>query len=313
MRDIMISVYMTTYNHEKYVRQALDSVLKQKTDYSYEILIGDDVSTDGTRLILKEYEEKYPEIIKVFYREENMYGKAPDNGDDLRSRCRGKYVIALEGDDFWIDDEKLQKQVLFLELHPEYIAVAHNCTVVDNDGNPINEYPYPECKEKDYTMNMFLQGILPGQLATVMYRNYLFDSDIDTSILGQGLMPTDRLIYFMLGIYGKIYCMQEKMSAYRFVYDTGSSFTANYKYEFGKEENWNRKLLEYAYRTKKKNAIKCAEILYARALWKGLQKGKITFGGFLKLLHSNCKNNLLLVCRIIYHKLKPREQNVRNE
>ena len=74
MRDIMISVYMTTYNHEKYVRQALDSVLKQKTDYSYEILIGDDVSTDGTRLILKEYEEKYPEIIKVFYREENMYG-----------------------------------------------------------------------------------------------------------------------------------------------------------------------------------------------------------------------------------------------
>ena len=113
--DIILSVYVATYNHEKYIERALDSILMQKIDYNMEILVGEDCSTDSTREILKEYEKKHPDSrMQIFYREKNMYGSECNNSQDLKLRCRGKYMIALEGDDFWTDENKLQRQVEFL-------------------------------------------------------------------------------------------------------------------------------------------------------------------------------------------------------
>ncbi len=203
MGDVMVSVVIPTYNHEQYITQALDSVLMQKTQYSYEVLVGEDKSTDGTRKVLKKYEAEHPNKITVFYREHNLSKDKYENAPDLRRRAKGKYLITLEGDDFWIADDKLEKQVSFLETHPDYIAVAHNCVVVGEDGKEIDEI-YPCCKEEEYTLDHYLKGIYPGQLATVLSRNFIKDNWFDPTIMERHLIPGDKLLYFALVTNGKV-------------------------------------------------------------------------------------------------------------
>ncbi len=242
---VMVSVYVPTFNHEKYLVQALDSILMQKTQYSYEVLVGEDFSTDNTRQVLREYEAAHPGRLTVFYREENMHRKPINNAGDLKRRCKGKYIIALEGDDFWTDENKLEKQVAFLEQHPDYIAVAHNCLVVGEDSQPNGEY-YPECKRQDYTFTHFFDRIMPGQLTTLLCRNYMLPGSMDISLMTQGLTPGDQLLYFTLLYHGKVYCMQEVMSAYRHITSTGSSFSATVRFQGDKEMIWYQALRNYA-------------------------------------------------------------------
>ncbi|MBE5841975.1 MAG: glycosyltransferase [Butyrivibrio sp.] len=120
-KQIDVSIYMLTYFHEKYIRQAIESVLAQKTQYTYELVISDDFSQDGTREILKEYAEKYPDIIRVNLNDENI--GIPKNIYKARSMCRGRYITALSGDDYWINDQKIETEVKFLDEHPQYVAV----------------------------------------------------------------------------------------------------------------------------------------------------------------------------------------------
>ena len=131
--QVIVSVIVPVYNHEKYIAQTLDSILMQKTKYRYEVWIGEDASTDDTRAVLMEYEKKCPPDFHFLYREKNMHNSECRNDLDLRLRCKGKYLICLEGDDFWTDENKIEKQIDFLESHPEYIAVSHNCVVVGKD------------------------------------------------------------------------------------------------------------------------------------------------------------------------------------
>lgn len=282
MADIDLSIYITTYNQEKYIAEALDSVLMQKTSYTYEVLIGEDCSQDGTADILREYEKKYPERFQVFYRKENMHGKVPNNGMDLRNRCRGRYAILLEGDDFWTDPDKIEKQIRFLDTHPEYIAVAHKCVVVGEDSKPIDDYKYYEieCWNEDYTFKDYCLGLFPGQTATLMYRNILNSDNIDSSILNKGLVPGDKLKVFVLLCYGEIYCMPEVMSAYRHVKTHGTSYSATTTYNFQKRENWGKNLVEYA-RKRGKSPEECAEFVYFEIVFRALLKKKCTFREFL--------------------------------
>lgn len=259
--DIMLSIIVPTYGHEKYISQALDSILMQKTKYKYEVLVGEDASPDGTRNILKQYEKDYPGVFTMFYRDTNMRSLGKSNAVDLRHRAKGKYLISLEGDDYWTDEQKIEKQVAFLENHSEYIAVAHNCVVVD-ENSEINGEEYPECKENQYTFKHYMYNILPGQTTTVMYRNYYRFSLFNTSILEKRLSPGDRLLYFALISHGKVYCIQEKMSAYRHVLKGGTSFTANYKFDYEKEKNWYCELLQYAHSLNNSQALRCAETVY---------------------------------------------------
>ncbi|MEN2776304.1 glycosyltransferase [Acetivibrio clariflavus] len=304
--DIMLSIYVPTYCHEKYISRALDSILMQKTSYKYEVLVGDDASPDGTREILKKYEEKYPGKFKMFYRSENMYGKIPNNARDLQLRCVGKYIIGLEGDDYWISDTKIEKQISFLENNPEYIAVAHNCVVVDENDNVTGE-KYPECKDEIYTLEHFVSEIMPGQLTTVMARNYVKYNFFDTSILNKGLVPGDRLLYFALAAHGKVYCMQETMSAYRHVVKKGStSFSSNYRYVFEKEENWYGCLMEYAKNLESNKAYYYAEMLYFRNIFYGLRYRQLPLNKimtyFNKIEHKN-KAVSLFFKQLINHKI----------
>lgn len=131
----LVSVFMMTYNHEKYIAQALDSVLMQKCNFHYEIVIGEDCSTDNTRSILLSYKEKNPEKIKLLLHEKNI--GAANNQNEVFKNCTGKYVAMLEGDDYWTDPCKLQKQVDFLETNPEYVLTTHTVQVVNEKGQDL--------------------------------------------------------------------------------------------------------------------------------------------------------------------------------
>lgn len=117
MQPPLVSVHMITYNHAPYIRKAIESVLAQKTNFSFELVIGEDCSTDGTREIVFEYKDKYPNIIRVITSEHNVGAKANSRRTDQASR--GKYIAFCEGDDFWHYTGKLQRQIDYLEDHPE--------------------------------------------------------------------------------------------------------------------------------------------------------------------------------------------------
>lgn len=114
----VVSVSMITYNHEPYIRQAIEGVMMQKTDFEFELVIGEDASTDKTREICFEYQKRYPDKIRVLWWHENV-SKLGGNGRRCRAHCRGEFIALCEGDDYWIDPLKLQKQVDVLRKHPD--------------------------------------------------------------------------------------------------------------------------------------------------------------------------------------------------
>lgn len=135
--DVEVSVICNAYNHGKYIRDALNGFVMQKTDFRFEILIHDDASTDNTADIIREFEAKYPDKIKPIYQTENQYSKNVWITDvyQLR-RSKGKYIAICEGDDYWTDPDKLQKQYDALEAHPEIDICVHASTLVNaSDGS----------------------------------------------------------------------------------------------------------------------------------------------------------------------------------
>lgn len=127
-----LSVCMVTYNHEKYIQQAIESVLMQKTDFYYELVIGEDCSTDKTKNIVIAYKKKYPRIVRMFINKINV--GAGLNFIHTLKACKGEYIALLDGDDYWTDPYKLQKQVDFLNNHHAYTICSHN-VYVTQDGS----------------------------------------------------------------------------------------------------------------------------------------------------------------------------------
>ena len=121
---ILVSIRCCTYNHESYIRQCLDGFVMQKTNFRFEAIVHDDASTDGTAAIIREYASRYPDIIKPIFEKENQYSKHDGSlSRILNSHMRGKYIAMCEGDDYWTDPYKLQKQVDYMENHPECVIV----------------------------------------------------------------------------------------------------------------------------------------------------------------------------------------------
>ncbi len=146
--EVMVSIICLTYCQEDYIGKALDSFLCQKTDFNYEVVINDDASTDRTPDIIREYEKRYPGKIKAVYQTENKYSKGVRIADDiLIPLAEGKYFAFCEGDDYWCDENKLQKQVDFLESHPDYTVCVHN-TLYDYVRKGKKEIAFPE-EDKD--------------------------------------------------------------------------------------------------------------------------------------------------------------------
>lgn len=126
VQPIRVSIICNAYNHSKYIREALDGFMMQKTSFRFEVLVHDDASTDGTADIIREYEAKYPEVIKPIYQTENQYSKGVKISAQYQyPRVSGEYVAFCEGDDYWTDPMKLQKQVDLLDMHPDVDICSH--------------------------------------------------------------------------------------------------------------------------------------------------------------------------------------------
>ncbi len=177
-----VSVCVPTYQHEAYIAQMLDGALAQQTDFAYEIVIGDDGSTDLAPAIIQAYAEKYPDKIRAYLHAENLGPKEPrefagrNNVLHLLKACRGQYVALCEGDDYWTDPHKLQKQVDFLDTHPDFAICHHNVRVTYEDGSPAHLFNPPDQKAVS-TIDDLLEDRWFIATASLLYRNYFLTED----------------------------------------------------------------------------------------------------------------------------------------
>lgn len=139
MSNIKVSVCVLSYNHEKYLRDCLEGIVMQRTTFPIEAWVHDDASTDSSQEIIKEYQQRYPDIIKPILQAENQYSKKQGSilQNFLYPHCEGEYIALCEGDDYWIDPYKLQKQVEFLDVHPDYSAYVHNSVVTCGESSSL--------------------------------------------------------------------------------------------------------------------------------------------------------------------------------
>ena len=166
-----VSVWMITYNHEKFIAQAIESVLMQQTNFDYELVIGEDCSTDGTRAIVEDYQQRYPDKIRALLHEKNI--GAYENFARTFAACRGEYIAMLEGDDYWTDPLKLQKQVDYLDTRPECAACFHGIARLDFSSGQIAPVPFNDRKEACTLTDLLLIGNV-GHTSSEMFRRQLF-------------------------------------------------------------------------------------------------------------------------------------------
>jgi len=181
MESILVSINCLAYNHEKTIKQTLEGFLMQKTSFQFEAIIHDDASTDNTKAIIQEYAEKYPNIIKPIFEKENQYSKHDGSLQKImHNACRGKYIAYCEGDDYWIDPYKLQKQIDYLENHYDVLYSCCRFYIKDEFNNTFkpapNKYfdnPLHE-KEKEFLFNQdypFLEQWITLTLTQVIRRD----------------------------------------------------------------------------------------------------------------------------------------------
>lgn len=201
----MVSVCMVTYAHAEYISQALDGIIEQKTDFAFELVIGEDCGPDGTRRICIEYQQKYPDIIKLNLQEKNI--GAQNNFIDTLSKCQGKYIALCEGDDYWTDPHKLQKQVDFLEANPDFSLCAHTANVLQ-----FGELIESEISGKDVVnfKDILAQswGIMT---ASIVYRQDAFQ----IPAWYRNIINGDYALQLIVSMRGKIKILPEAMSVYR--------------------------------------------------------------------------------------------------
>ena len=211
----LVTIRCITYNHEKYIAQCIEGFLIQKTNFPFEILIHDDASTDDTAIIIRKYEEKFPKIIKPIYQTENQYSKHDDTiVNILNSLTRGKYIAICEGDDYWIDENKLQMQVDFLENNPEYTMCFHSA-IQHYENNEIQDAPFSKIMDRDYSSKqIFKQWIIPT--ASVVYKSFIMDTDLYKSMRSdRRLIFGDTPLFLACSEAGKIRGFSKNMSVYR--------------------------------------------------------------------------------------------------
>lgn len=143
-----VSVTVHVYNHEKFLAHTLESIVCQQTNFPFEVIVGDDFSTDRSREIIQSYQERYPDLIKPLFHPKNLGGFGKNNALATFEVAQGEYIATVDGDDYWIDPLKLQKQIDFLDAHPDFIACFHNAIIRFDDGAfPDSHVNPPDQKE----------------------------------------------------------------------------------------------------------------------------------------------------------------------
>lgn len=176
----MVSVRCLAYNQESYVRKTLDGFMMQETNFPFEVVVHDDASTDGTADIIREYEKKYPQIIKPIYELENQYSKRDGSiARIMLPYLKGKYVAFCEGDDYWCDANKLQSQFEALEKNPECSICLHNVQIIHENGLKINNSVIPGNKFKEgiITQDKYAYWLLSKAQCTFQLSSYFTRTD----------------------------------------------------------------------------------------------------------------------------------------
>ena len=220
MAKPLLSVCTITYNHAPYIRDCIEGVLMQKTDFAIEHLIHDDASTDGTEEIIREYEAKYPDIIKPLYEKENQWVKGRRGSRVFNyPRARGKYIAICEGDDYWTDPYKLQKQVDFLEANPEYGLVSTDILhIVDENRNILPDNSMLKAQRSLYKQDptfFDLMGVNFINTLTVCARTDLMKETsyrVDRENLW---FVYDYWFWMQIAIKSKIRVLKDKTACYR--------------------------------------------------------------------------------------------------
>lgn len=227
----MISIVMITYNHEQYIGHALESILNQQTEYDYEVIIGEDCSTDNTYEVILQYAERFGERLVLLKREKNL--GMLRNVLDCLNHCSGKYIAMLEGDDYWIDQEKLQKQVRYMEQNPQCIMTTHSWLMVDKQEKLISN-AYVVDEYKIYSIEDYCAFRMPGQSSSWLVRNNIDQMRAKYSKLLKQyfwIIP-DRSITLILLLEGEIHILPDTMSAYRYVIEKdGKNWSSKHERE----------------------------------------------------------------------------------
>lgn len=213
---IKLSVICLTYNHAAFIRQALDGFVMQKTDFPFEVIVHDDASTDGTADIIREYAARYPDIVRPVYQTENQWSSGvPFLQKYVYPLVRGQYVALCEGDDYWTDENKLQKQVDCLDAHPDCSLCFHPVTVKWEEGEqPDSVFPDKKLLANVGTMN--LKSLLKQnfiQTNSVVYR-WRFHQD-SLELIPNGILPGDWFLHLLHAEVGKIVMLPDVMAVYR--------------------------------------------------------------------------------------------------
>lgn len=228
---IIVSVRCLVYNQKRYIKQCLDGIVMQKTSFPYEAIIHDDASTDGTAEIIKEYACKYPNIIKPILEKENQYSKHDGSIRKIMNQaCKGKYIAYCEGDDYWTDPHKLQKQVDIMESDKDVMMVYTGFETVNKEGQVIYRFDY------DYNMKQSMSGFV---LPFFLYRNVamtvscMFRKEVFLCNYKKGCNSSlDYLSFLCAAALGKVAYINEKTCCYRKV---SSSLTNSNKTGIQKE------------------------------------------------------------------------------
>lgn len=207
---IKIMVVIPTYNQEKYIGQAIESVLMQKTKYDFKITVADDCSTDNTQKVIQKYVDKYKDIIIPRYNKVNL--GFMDNHIESLSSFEAEYVSLLDGDDYWIDENKLQKQVEFLEEHKDYNIAGHRTEVFYENGK-IEDVIWPNKYKETSDFKDLIEGnFIPANSA--VYRWQFNEKKLKT-IFPKNIVPSDYYMHLLHAKTGKIKMFSDVMSRYR--------------------------------------------------------------------------------------------------
>ena len=212
----LVSIVCESYNHEPFLRRCLDGFLMQQTDFPFEILVHDDASTDDSAGVIREYAERRPDLFRPIYQTENQYSKGIQIWAAIQfPRARGKYIALCEGDDYWTDPLKLQKEVDYLEAHPECAMVFGNAVEHWEDGRKPDR-PFSDITDRDYDpVEMSERWIVPT--ATIVFRTEVTRSELYDSFRSNRRinLTGDLPLCLTCGACGTIHGLPDVFSVYR--------------------------------------------------------------------------------------------------
>jgi glycosyltransferase involved in cell wall biosynthesis len=219
--QVMVSIFLLTYQHADYIRQAMESILTQKVNFDYEIVVSDDCSVDGTQLILIDYKKKYKDKIKLNLNKKNIGPLR--NSNVVLKNCKGKYIAFLEGDDFWCDENKLQIQIDFLESNHDYSGCYHNSNIIGDDPKKCKTYRVSKGDINNY--KEYFRAIPTIPSASIVIRNIFKDNNY-YHYFNKPKFVGDRILHTLLLKHGKMKYLDLTMCTYRYNTMGGTSFSS---------------------------------------------------------------------------------------